>query len=236
MRRAVHAVVIVRRRGDRLIQTLEAIRGQSRKPDTITVVDLTGEASSEEVFREQLGRDSTVTIVAGRPAMGWSEALNLGRESLPEAGWAWVLRDDTTPEADALKALTTTVDGAPSVAIAGPKQRMADQPGWLREFGETITQWGQRQAIVERELDQGQYDRMSDVLAVGDAGVLLSLSVLDELGGVDTGLDPLDAPLDLGIRARLAGHRVVAVPKSVVTVERGPADWKAGKKLGFSNN
>jgi GT2 family glycosyltransferase len=111
MRRAVHAVVIVRRRGDRLIQTLEAIRGQSRRPDTITVVDLTGEASSEEVFREQLGRDSTVTIVAGRPSMGWSEALNLGRESLPEAGWAWVLRDDTTPEPEALKALTTTVDG-----------------------------------------------------------------------------------------------------------------------------
>jgi GT2 family glycosyltransferase len=232
MRRAVHAVVIVRRRGDRLIQTLEAIRGQSRRPDTITVVDLTGEASSEEVFREQLGRDSTVTIVAGRPSMGWSEALNLGRESLPEAGWAWVLRDDTTPEPEALKALTTTVDGAPSVVIAGPKQRMVDQPGWLREFGETITQWGQRQAIVDRELDQGQYDRMSDVLAVGDAGVLLSLSVLDELGGADTGLDPLDAPLDLGIRARLAGYRVVAVPKSVITVERGPADWKAGKKLG----
>jgi GT2 family glycosyltransferase len=232
MRRAVHAVVIVRRRGDRLIQTLEAIRCQTRRPDTITVVDLTGDPSSEEVFRGQLGRDHTVSIVAGRPAMGWSEALNLGRESLPEAGWAWVLRDDTTPEPDALKTLTTAVDGAPSVVMAGPKQRMADQPGWLREFGETITQWGQRQAIVDRELDQGQYDRMSDVLAVGDAGLLLSLGVFDELGGADTGLDPLDAPLDLGVRARLAGHRVLAVPRSVVTVEQGPADWKAGKKLG----
>ena len=232
MRRAVHAVVIVRRRGDRLIQTLEAIRGQSRRPDTITVVDLTGDPSSEEVFREQLGRDHTVTIVAGRAGMGWSEALNLGRESLPEAGWAWVLRDDTTPEPDALKALTTAVDGAPSVVMAGPKQRMADQPGWLREFGETITQWGQRQAIVDRELDQGQYDRMSDVLAVGDAGLLLSLGVFDESGGADTSLDPLDAPLDLGVRARLAGHRVLAVPRAVVSVEQGPADWKAGKKLG----
>ena len=220
MRRAVHAVVIVRRRGDRLIQTLEAIRGQSRRPDTITVVDLTGDPSSEEVFREQLGRDHTVTIVPGRAGMGWSEALNLGRESLPEAGWAWVLRDDTTPESDALKSLTTAVDGAPSVVMAGPKQRMADQPGWLREFGETITQWGERQAIVDRELDQGQYDRMSDVLAVGDAGLLFSLGLFDELGGADTGLDPLDAPLDLGVRARLAGHRVLAVPRAVISVEQ----------------
>ena len=235
MRRAVHALVIVRRRGDRLIQTLEALRSQSRKPDTITVVDLTDDHTSEEVFREQLGRDHTVSIVQGRQNLGWSDALNLGRESLPADGWVWVLRDDTTPEKEALKALMTTVDGAPSVVMAGPKQRTADEPSWLREFGETTTRWGQRQAIVERELDQGQYDRMSDVLAVGDAGALISLTIFDELGGADTGLDPLDAPLDLGLRARLAGHRVVAVPAAMVFVERGPADWRAGKKLGSAH-
>lgn len=232
MRRQVHAVVIVRRRGDRLIQTLEAVRGQSRTPDTISVIDLTGDPSSEEVFREQLGRDHTVTISPGRPGVGWSEALNLARQSLPEAGWVWVLRDDTTPASSCLQALSAAVDGAPSVVIAGPKQKMTGESGWLREFGETITQWGQRQAIVDRELDQGQYDRMSDVLAVGDAGILISLSVFDELGGADTGLDPLDAPLDLGVRARLAGHRVLAVPQAVVAVENGPADWKAGRPVG----
>ncbi len=232
MRRRVHAVVIARRRGDRLIQTLEALRAQRLSPDTTVVVDLTGDASSEEMFREQLGRDSTVTIISGRPAMGWSEALNVARTTLPEDGWMWVLRDDTTPQDDALMHLHSAVDGAPSVVMAGPKQRMTDHPGWLREFGETITVWGERQAIVDRELDQGQYDRMSDVMAVGDAGLLIQLGVFDALGGADPALDPLDAPLDLGIRARLAGHRVMAVPQAVVFVERGPADWRAGKDLG----
>ena len=232
MRRAVHAVVIARRRGDRLIQTLEALTSQTKRPDTITVVDLTGESSSEELFREQLGRDSTVTLMPARPGMGWAEALNLARGNLPDDGWMWVLRDDTTPDAGALRSLHSAVDGAPSVVMAGPKQRMTDQPGWLREFGETITQWGERQAIVDRELDQGQYDRMSDVLAVGDAGILIQLAAFDELGGADTGLDPLDAPLDLGIRARLAGHRVLVVPAAIVYVERGPADWRAGRELG----
>ena len=232
MRRLLHSVVIARRRGDRLIQTLEALTGQTKRPDTITVVDLTGDPSSEELFREHLGRDSTVTLIPGRPGMGWSEALNAARASLPEDGWMWVLRDDTTPDTGALKALHSAVDGAPSVVMAGPKQRMTDHPGWLREFGETITQWGERQAIVDRELDQGQYDRMSDVLAVGDAGILIQLAVFDELGGADAGLDPLDAPLDLGVRARLAGHRVLAVAGAIVYVERGPADWRAGRELG----
>lgn len=232
MRRRVHAVVIARRRGDRLIQTLEGVRGQTQSPDTTVVVDLTGDASAEEMFREQLGRDSSVSIVKGRPAMGWSEALNAARGTLPDDGWAWVLRDDTTPQADALAHLHSAVDGAPSVVMAGPKQRISDHSGWLREFGETITTWGERQAIVDRELDQGQYDRMSDVMALGDAGLLIQLGVFDALGGADPALDPLDAPLDLGIRARLAGHRVVAVPEAIVFVERGPADWRAGRNLG----
>lgn len=232
MRRRVHAVVIARRRGDRLIQTLEQLRAQTLSPDTTTVVDLTGDATSEEVFREVLGRDSTVTIVPGRSTMGWSEAVNLARNGLPEDGWLWTLRDDTTPAPDALKRLYAAVDGAPSVVMAGPKQRMVDQTGWLREFGETVTTWGQRQAIVDRELDQGQYDRMSDVLAVGDAGLLVQLAAFDQVGGADPVLDPLDAPLDIAIRVRLAGHRVVAVPAAVVYVERGPADWRAGKELG----
>lgn len=234
MRRQVHAVVIVRRRGDRLIQTLQAVREQTRAADTICVVDLTGEPSSEEVFREQLGRDASVSILTGKAQMGWSEALNFARGSLPAEGWVWVLRDDTTPHPEALATLMVTVEGAPSVAIAGPKQRVADQDNWLREFGETLTLWGERQAIVDRELDQGQYDRMSDVMAVGDAGMLVSLGAFDALGGADPALDPLDAPLDLGVRARLAGHRVVAVPQSVVWVERGPADWKVGRNLGVA--
>lgn len=177
MVRKVHAVVIARRRGDRLIQTLEALTGQTRSVDSITVVDLTADPSSEEVFREHLGRGDTVRVLPARPQAGWSEALNLARAELPEDGWIWALRDDTTPDEGALKALYSTVDGAPSVVMAGPKQRVAGTSGFLREFGETLTVWGERQAVVDRELDQGQYDRMSDVLSVGDAGLLIRLDV-----------------------------------------------------------
>jgi hypothetical protein len=91
--------------------------------------------------------------------------------------------------------------------------------------------WGERQAIVDRELDQAQYDRMSDVLAVGDAGMLVQVAAFDALGGFDAALDPLDAPLDLGVRARLAGHRVLAVPQAITYVAQSPADWRAGKDV-----
>lgn len=238
MRRQVHAVVVLRHRSDALIPTLVGLAGQKHQPATTTIVDLTGLADTEEIVAENLRDTAPITYLRHKPSTGWSEAVNQARSTLAletgppvTAGWMWLLRDDTEPDTHALARLFVAVDGAPSVVIAGPKQRMADQRNILREFGETMTVWGERQAIVDRELDQAQYDRMSDVLAVGDAGMLVNVAVFDTLGGFDPALDPLDAPLDLGIRARLAGHRVLAVPQAVTHVGRSPADWRTGKDL-----
>jgi GT2 family glycosyltransferase len=238
MRRQVHAVVVLRHRSDTLIPTLVGLAGQTRQPTTTTIVDLTGRADTEDIVTEHLRDTAPITYLRNKPHTGWSQAVNQARDALTldtgervGEGWMWLLRDDTEPAADALAHLFVAVDGAPSVVIAGPKQRMADQRMVLREFGETLTRWGQRQAIVDRELDQAQYDRMSDVLAVGDAGLLVNVGILDTLGGFDPALDPLDAPLDLCVRARLAGHRVLAVPTAITYVGQGPADWRAGKNL-----
>jgi len=238
MRRQVHAVVVLRHRSDSLIPTLVGLASQSSPPQTTTIVDLTGLADTEDIVNEHLRDTAPITYLRNKASTGWSAAVNQARANLTSPdntavsdGWLWLLRDDTEPHQDALRNLVRAVDGAPSVVIAGPKQRMADEPKVLREFGETMTVWGQRQAIVDRELDQAQYDRMSDVLAVGDAGALVNIATFDALGGADPALDPLDAPLDLGVRARLAGHRVLAVPDAIVRVGQGPADWRAGKDL-----
>ena len=242
MRRQVHAVVVLRHRSDFLTATLQGLAKQTHQPTTITVVDLTADDDTHSVAASHLGAHPRLQHIRNTPTTGWTGAVNQARQALTTdsgegltAGWLWVLRDDTEPEADALAELVRAVDQSPSVVIAGPKQRMADQRKILREFGETLGAWGQRQAIVDRELDQAQYDRMSDVLAVGDAGMLIDISVFDALGGFDAALDPLDAPLDIGVRARLAGHRVLAVPTAVVYVGQGPADWRAGVDLSAFN-
>jgi len=90
---------------------------------------------------------------------------------------------------------------------------------------------GQRVALAERELDQAQYDRLSDVLAVGEAGMLIHADTLRSIGGFDAALPGLDAGLDLCVRVRLQGHRIVVVPRAVVDVGSSSVDWNAGKKL-----
>ena len=131
--------------------------------------------------------------------------------------WLWLLHDDSAPAPTALAELLRAVDGAPSVAVAGCKQRSWSQPSRVVEVGLATSRFGRRMTgIDEPEVDQGQYDGREDVLGVGIAGALVRRDVWDALGGTDPALGPYGDGLDLSRRARLAGHRVVVVPRAVV--------------------
>jgi hypothetical protein len=152
-----------------------------------------------------------------------AEEAAAGRSSAGGAGgtggnaWLWLLHDDSAPEPDALAALLHAVELAPSVAVAGCKQRTWSGPPRVLEVGVWTSRFGRRMTgLDEPELDQGQHDGREDVLAVGLAGALVRGDVWDDLGGPDPALGPYGDGLDLCRRARLAGHRVVAVPQAVV--------------------
>ncbi|EYR64788.1 glycosyl transferase family 2, partial [Actinotalea ferrariae CF5-4] len=131
--------------------------------------------------------------------------------------WLWLLHDDSAPEPGALAALLHAVELAPSVAVAGCKQRTWAGSPCVLEVGVWTSRFGRRMTGLDGpELDQGQHDAREDVLAVGLAGALVRRDVWDGLGGPDPALGPYGDGLDLCRRARLAGHRVVAVPDAVV--------------------
>ncbi|MCF8549625.1 MAG: glycosyltransferase, partial [Pontimonas sp.] len=236
MRASVDAVLVVRRGGEHLEASLRGLFDQTRSADRICIVDLSADSTLRAQVDSVLG--ATVFDYVALPfGTTWAEAIRDATELLyptgviPEQAWLWLLRDDTNPGSAALEHLTLSVEGAPLVRIAGPKQRVADRPLMIREMGETMTRFGERIAMAERELDQAQYDRLSDVLAVGEAGMLVHAATLEALEGFDPALSPLDGGLDLCARARLAGHRVVVLPRAVVDVGSGPADWHTGRSV-----
>lgn len=242
MRVSVDAVVVVRRGGEPLQATLHGLVQQTRQVNRVCLVDASADSMlSAEIDAALHGSSLTLETVIVPYATTLAEAVNEASRALFPTGnvgsenWLWLLRDDTPPQPDALAQLTLSVEGAPLVRIAGPKQRMMDRPRVIREMGETMTQFGERIALAERELDQAQYDRLSDVLGVGEVGMMVNAITLMDLEGFDSALTPLDGGLDLCVRARLAGHRVVVVPRAVVEVATGPADWHAGKKVSATH-
>lgn len=233
MQARVTAVLVARRGGEALQQTLQALAEQSRRPDRFVVVDAAEDAATTAALME-LAPTHAVTA-PGETTFG--DGIARAVAALPEQEpstspyggveeWLWLLRDDSTPDYRALERLLGAVEIAPSVAIAGPKQMDAARPTMIAEYGETLTRTGATIAIAERELDQAQHDRLQDVLAMGEAGLLVRRPVWEALGGMDPALPTVDAALDLCVRARLAGHRVVGVPLARVFVHGSTAEFQ----------
>lgn len=144
-----------------------------------------------------------------------------GQEAPGQQLWLWLLHDDSAPEPGCLRALMDAATNARSVGVVGPKQVSWDRPDHLLEVGLRTTSSARRaNDIVPGEVDQGQHDDRSDVLAVGTAGALIDRAVWDELGGTAPWLGPFGDGLELSRAARLAGYRVIVEPRAVIRHRR----------------
>lgn len=204
IRDSLAIVVVARRHPERLSDTLTALVAD-KVPGDVTIVNLTGSDI------ESRGH----TVVTADPSLSLSHAIDRAiAESAAET--LWILRDDARVRPGAFASLASILDTSPSVGVVGPKQMDAGAPATIREMGESMTRGGISVQLAERELDQAQYDRTSDVLAVGEAGMLVRRAVWASLGGFDPALPAVDGALDFCYRARSAGWLVEVVPAAVI--------------------
>jgi GT2 family glycosyltransferase len=155
----------------------------------------------------------------------------------PGVEWLWLLHDDSAPAPDALERLIEAVDGGPSIGIAGCKQVSWDDSRRLLDVGFTTSRLGARVTGVDvDDVDQGQLDHRSDVMAVGTAGMLVRRDVWDRLGGPDPALAHARDDLDLCRRAHLAGLRVVVVPRAVIAHAQATASGRRGAGASTSGS
>src|SRR5690606_24061115 len=219
----VTAILVVQD-GDRwLDRTLDALAGQTRRPDALVVVaEPTTNFTPEDL--ERAGVTQVATATGGTFGVGIARALRAAPPAEDAQELLWLLRADSAPAPEALEALLAAVEVAPSVAVAGPKLVDPDDHARLRSFGVTMSGLGATVILVDDALDQAQYDSVTDVLAVAVDGAIVRRGVWQTVDGLDSGLPSADAGLDLGVRVRLAGHRVVRVPAARVERARRPED------------
>lgn len=205
--------------------TLAALAAQSTPPERLVAVD----GGSRDDSRALLEASHASSVVVA-PRLPYGALIARGAAALPDADdgdWLWLLAHDAAPHPRALEALLAHVESHPSVAVVGAKVMRADEPDRFAEFGQSMTPFGRSLLLHEGELDQGQHDDDSDRLGVAETGVLVRRDVFDALGGFDPVLRSIDAGLDLGVRARLAGHRVAVEPRARVRRAGGPEHFSA---------
>lgn len=168
-------------------------------------------------------------IIEARPSTSFAEALDLARPRIAAGRAVWFLAHDTAPHPKALERLSGMLERFPSAAIVAPKLVATDNDREIVSLGVTMTSLGRSVELAADELDQGQHDRADDALGADVRGMLIRAEVRDALRP-DPALAGADEGLDLGVRARLGGGRVVLAPAARVSVSPdGPAALPAGR-------
>ncbi|WP_417508321.1 glycosyltransferase [Microbacterium sp.] len=219
----VHAIIVARPSPSsraQLLRTLDALTLQTRPPEAVTLV-VCGDGSSARKS-EEVGR-VVESIIEARGGTSFAEGVQIGLGRVAQGSAVWVLAHDTAPHPQALAQLAGALERSPSAAIAAPKLVDVDNDRELVSLGVTMTTLGRSVELAAGELDQGQHDGRDDALGADIRGVLIRSEVRDRLVP-DPALDGADEGLDLGVRARLGGGRVVLAPGARVSVSPdGPA-------------
>jgi GT2 family glycosyltransferase len=224
----VTAILVVHDGALWLPEVVASLASQTRPIDYTLAVDTGSEDTSLKLLR-----NARVASLSLPRDTGFGAAVAAGLESVPkrsnENEWIWLIHDDCAPQPGALAALLNAIEDRPQVAIAGPKLR-----GWydrthLLEAGVSIANNGARWTGLEsHEYDQGQHDGIREVLSVSTAGMLIRREVFEELGGFDPNLALFRDDVDLGWRAQVAGHKVIAVTEAVAFHAEAAASERRG--------
>lgn len=225
----VHAIIVARPGSAaraHLLRTLDSLRAQSTPPAAITLV-MCGDASTAR--ESQTVAAMVEGIIEARSSTTFAEAVELARPRVLEDTAVWLLAHDTAPHPRALERLVGSLERSPSAAIVAPKLVQMENDREIVSLGVSMTSLGRSVELAAGELDQGQHDGRDEALGADVRGLLIRGEVRNDLRP-DPALAGADEGLDLGVRARLGGGRVVLAPSARVSVTPdGPAALPSGR-------
>jgi GT2 family glycosyltransferase len=233
---SVLVVLVVSNGAPWLRESLRSLAGQTHPRLGVVAVDGGSTDGSREILQHALGPQRLIALPEDR---GLSGALRAALD-LPvakAADYVLVLHDDAALASDAVTRMVEAAEGlrgVERVGIVGPKVVDWDDPAVLREVGRSTDRFGHPHApLQDGELDQGQYDRILEVLYVSSCAMLISREAWQRTGPFDERFGGHHDDLDFCWRARLAGFRVLMTPlaqarhrgedgERVAAHERGP--------------
>jgi len=145
--------------------------------------------------------------------LGFTGANNVGFQHALERGadFVYLLNTDTWVDPGFLAQAVTTAAASPSIGIVGSKIFHADRPDRLQFAGGRVnlTTGYNGRPFGYNQIDHGQCDHITDVDWVTGCAMLISRACLAATKGFDEAFFAFHEDVDLCLRARAAGFRVV---------------------------
>ena len=213
----------------RTMACLASLRTVSYPNYKLVVID---NASSDGSPEEIVAACPGATLLRLHRNVGFAGANNEGfcRALAGGAEFVYLLNTDTHVAPDFLSRAIETATADVTIGIVGSKVLRGNRPDRLQFMGGRVnlaTGYHGR-PIGYNQVDQGQYDRVAQVAWVTGCAMMVSRACLEATGGFDDAFFAFQEDLDLCLRARTVGFRVVMSPRSRVWHEGGGSSGGAG--------
>ncbi len=216
---SVLAILVVRSAEPALRPCLHALASQTYEQLGVLAIDDATDDDTHELLERALGASR---VIRNDDRLGYTRsfAAALQQPAVAAADHVLLLHGDTVLDEDAVACLVEATSlQAESPGIVGAKVVDLDHPRELRDVGRAVDRFGHAISPLQPgEIDQGQFDRILDVLAVHGCAMLIDRAVWQRIGLYDERLGVDD--VDLCWRVRIAGWPVLMTPRA--RVQHGP--------------
>lgn len=203
------AVVIVNWNGGPLLRRcLEALAGQTRRPDHVIVVD---NASTDDSLGRAAGALAGVELIRLPENVGFARANNIAARAAAAFDALALLNPDAFAEAGWLEALVDAAERHPAYGAFASQIRLADSPDLLDGAGDAYHVSGRawRSGHGRPVADWPTGD--AEVFSPCAAAALYRRAAFDEVQGFDERYFCYFEDVDLGFRLQLQGYRCLYV-------------------------
>ena len=184
---------------------------------TTIVVD---NASTDGTLEAVQERFSGVVTIRNEENLGFAEGNNVGMRTALEAGadHVLVLNNDTVTDEQLVAELVAVARARPDAGTLCPLIRYLDPPDriWYAgaRFDPRAIHNGRHTGYGER--DVGQYHTVRETGRATGAAMLVPRRVLEEVGLFDSKLFIQVEDVDISLRMRAAGYRILFVPTAIL--------------------
>ena len=169
--------------------------------------------------------EGDIEVVSNDTNLGFAEACNQGAEWAQASDYLLFLNNDTEPRQHWLEAMVDLADSDPKIGIVGAKLLY---PGTGRVQHAGLVMQGGTPQHIYRGVDQNDPRVLveRDLDMVTGACLLVRTEIFTELGGFDSEYINGVEDVDLCLRARECGWRVVYCPDAVLEHHEGSSEGR----------
>lgn len=188
----------------------------------VIMVDNASTDNSTSIIRKKFGRDKRLKIVEN-PINMYSQGLNLGIKVVTGEYIAF-FNNDIEFKNGYFQQIIKTFDKNPKVALVQGKLLYFYDHQIIDSVGETMDIYGNPITIGGGERDLGHYDKPKEILSACGAASVVRRSILAKVGAIDADYGIGYEDMDLSLRIRLKGFKVLYCPAAVIYHKRGKTD------------